>query len=49
MTVSYGGATGIEYKERQRRQLAVGVQLEVRGTLSADGKMLQATRISFGD
>ena len=25
------------------------VQLEVRGTLSADGTMLQATRISFGD
>ncbi len=29
--------------------LAVGVKLEVKGKLSADGTMLQAERISFGD
>jgi hypothetical protein len=48
VTVSYAGA-GIEYKNGTVANLAVGVQLEVKGTLSADGKTLQATRISFGD
>jgi hypothetical protein len=48
VTVSYAGA-GIEYKNGSAATLAVGVQLEVKGTLSADGKTLQATRISFGD
>jgi hypothetical protein len=48
VTVSYG-ATTVEFRKGTAAQLAVGVQLEVRGTLSADGTMLQATRISFGD
>jgi Domain of unknown function (DUF5666) len=48
VTVSYAAA-GIEYKHGSAAQLAVGVQLEVRGALSTDGTMLQATRISFGD
>jgi hypothetical protein len=48
ITVSYA-ATTIEFKHGTAALLAVGVQLEVRGTLSADGTMLQATRISFGD
>jgi len=48
VTVSYG-ATTVEFRKGTATQLAVGVQLEVRGTLTADGTMLQATRISFGD
>ena len=48
VTVSYAAA-GIEYKNGSAANLAVGVQLEVKGTLSADGKTVQATRISFGD
>lgn len=48
VTVSYAGA-GIEYKNGTAANLAVGVQLEAKGTLAADGKTLQATRISFGD
>jgi uncharacterized protein DUF5666 len=48
VTVSYGGAP-VDFRKGTAAQLAVGVQLEVRGTLSADGTMLQATRISFGD
>ncbi len=46
--VSYAGA-GIEYRGGSEAQLAVGVQLEVKGKLSADGTMLMAERISFGD
>jgi len=48
VTVSYSGTT-VDFRKGTAAQLAVGVQLEVRGTLSADGTMLQATRISFGD
>ncbi len=46
--VSYAGP-GIEYRKGSEAQLAVGVQLEVKGKLSAEGTMLQAERISFGD
>jgi Domain of unknown function (DUF5666) len=46
--VSYAAA-GIEYRKGTEAQLAVGVQLEVKGKLSADGTMLMAERISFGD
>ena len=46
--VSYAAA-GIEYRKGTEAQLAVGVQLEVKGKLSADGTMLRAERISFGD
>ena len=48
VTVSYA-ASGIDFRKGTAALLAVGVQLEVRGILSADGTMLQATRISFGD
>ncbi len=48
ITVAYGTA-GVVYRKGTEAQLAVGVQLEVRGTLSPDGTRLQATRISFGD
>ena len=48
ITVAYGGA-GVEFRNGTAAQLAVGVRIEARGTLSADGTMLQATRISFGD
>ena len=41
VTVSYGGAN-VDFRKGTAAQLAVGVQLEVRGTLSADGTMLQA-------
>ena len=47
ITVSYGG-TSVEFIRGTAAQLAVGVQLEVRGTLSTDGTQLQATRIAFG-
>jgi len=46
--VSYAGP-GIEYRGGSEAGLAVGVKLEVKGKLSADGTMLQAERISFGD
>jgi hypothetical protein len=48
ITVSYA-ATTIDFRHGTAATLAVGVQLEVRGTLSADGTMLQAASISFGD
>jgi hypothetical protein len=48
ITVSYGGAN-VDFRKGTAAQLAVGVQVEVQGVLSADGTMLQATRISFGD
>jgi len=48
VSVSYG-ATAVDFRKGTAAQLAVGVQLEVRGTLSTDGTMLQAMRISFGD
>ena len=40
---------GVEFRNGTAAQLAVGVRVEARGTLSADGTMLQATRITFGD
>ena len=46
--VSYAGP-GIEYRGGSEAGLAVGVKLEVKGKLSADGTMLLAERISFGD
>jgi hypothetical protein len=48
VTVGYGGPA-VDFRNGTETQLAVGVRLEVRGTLSADGTMLQAMRISFGD
>ena len=48
VTVSYASAT-IDFRNGTAAMLVPGVQIEVRGTLSADGTMLQATRISFGD
>jgi len=48
VTVNYASTT-LEYQHGTAAQLAVGVQLEVRGVLGADGTTLQATRISFGD
>ena len=48
VTVSYAGP-GVEYRGGSEAGLAVGVKLEVKGKLSADGTMLQAERISFGD
>ena len=48
VTVGYGSGA-VDFRKGTAAQLAVGVQLEARGTLSADGTMLQATRISFGD
>ena len=48
VTVAYGSGT-VDFRKGTAAQLAVGVQLEARGTLSADGTMLQATRITFGD
>ena len=47
LTVSYASPT-IFYERGSAATLAVGVQLEVHGTLSADGTTLQATRIAFG-
>ena len=47
MTVSYG-SPNVQFKDGTAAQLAVGVQLEVHGTLSSDGTQLQATRIQFG-
>jgi len=48
VTVAYGSGT-VDFRKGTAAQLAVGVQLEARGTLSADGTMLQAKRITFGD
>lgn len=48
VTVSFASPV-VDFRKGTAAQLAVGVKLEVRGTLSADGTMLQATRISFGD
>jgi hypothetical protein len=48
VTVSYADPAP-EFRKGTAAQLIVGAQLEVRGTLSADGTMLKATRISFGD
>lgn len=47
VTVSYG-SPDVQFKNGTAAQLAVGVQLEVHGTLSADGTQLQAARIEFG-
>jgi len=47
VTVSYG-SPNVQFKDGTAAQLAVGVQLEVHGTLSSDGTQLQATRIQFG-
>ncbi len=47
VTVSYA-SPGVEFKDGTAAQLAVGVQLEVKGTLSGDGTQVQATRIEFG-
>ena len=46
--VSYAGP-GIEYRDGSEALLAVGVRLEVKGRLSAEGTTLRAERISFGD
>ncbi len=46
ITVSFAGT--VEYKDGTEASLKDGVQLEVKGTLSADGTMLDATRIEFG-
>jgi len=48
VTVSYAAPT-VDFRKGTAAQLAVGTRIEVRGTLSADGTMLQATRITFGD
>lgn len=48
VTVSYGTGS-VDFRKGTATQLVAGAQLEVRGTLAADGTMLQATRISFGD
>lgn len=48
ITVNYAAQT-VEFRRGTAATLAVGVQLEVRGLLSADGTTLAATRISFGD
>lgn len=48
VTVSYAGA-GIEYRGGSAALLAAGVKVEVKGELAADGKTVNAERISFGD
>ena len=48
VTVSYAGAN-VEYDEGSEALLAVGVKVEVKGALAADGKTVNAERISFGD
>ena len=47
VTVSYSGT--IEYDKGSAADLAVGRTVEARGTLSADGTRLQASRIIFRD
>ena len=46
VTVSYASPS-VFYERGSAATLAVGVQLEVHGTLSADGTTVQATRIAF--
>ena len=48
VTVSYAG-DGIEYRGGSAALLAAGVKVEVKGELAADGKTVNAERISFGD
>ena len=48
VTVSYAGS-GIEYRGGSAALLAAGAKVEVKGELAADGKTLNAKRISFGD
>jgi hypothetical protein len=45
VVVSYSGA--VDFRDGTVTNLAVGIQVEARGTLSADGTRLQATRIDF--
>jgi hypothetical protein len=47
VTVSYASST-VAFKGGTAAQLAVGVQVEVHGSLAADGVTVQATRIEFG-
>ena len=46
LTVDYGGA-GVEFKDGTAAALANGVQVEVKGGLSADGTRVVATRVEF--
>ena len=46
LTVSYADA-GVQFKDGTASQLAVGVQVEVKGVLSSDGTMVMATLIDF--
>jgi len=46
LTVDYGGA-GVEFKDGSAATLANGVQVEVKGGLSADGTRVVATRVEF--
>jgi hypothetical protein len=48
VTVSYAG-DDIEYRGGSAALLAAGVKVEVKGELAADGKTVNAERISFGD
>ena len=48
VTVSYAGAR-VDYRDGSEALLAAGVKVEVRGELAADGKTVNAERISFGD
>ena len=45
--VSYAGT--VDFRKGSAADLAVGRQVEARGTLSPDGTRVQATRIDFGD
>jgi hypothetical protein len=47
VTVSYAGT--VEYDNGSAVDLAIGVMVEARGTLSSDGTRLQASRITFRD
>jgi Domain of unknown function (DUF5666) len=47
VTVSYSGS--VEFRDGSVADLAVGRKVEAKGTLSADGTQLQATRIEFSD
>ncbi len=47
VTVSYSGT--IDYRNGSPADLAIGRLVEARGTLSADGTRLQASRITFRD
>ncbi|MDR2129233.1 MAG: DUF5666 domain-containing protein [Burkholderiaceae bacterium] len=46
MTVYYGNS---RFEDGTARQLAVGVRVEVKGALSADGNVVNATEIEFDD